>query len=99
LTISPSNRSASAMPSALLPVAVGPTMATSLGLTPPRAARRRRWPARAPPLRDRSAASASALVQAAPARRGLVVVEDDRHHHPVVRIGLGQRHRRVRRLD
>src|SRR3954449_8238377 len=85
LTISPLKRCASAMPSALLPVAVGPTMATTRG----RGISVRRVPERAParptrPMRGAGRSAASAWDESL--SRVFVVEERHRHHQAVVRV-------------
>src|SRR3989304_5972040 len=96
-TTSPLNRCAKAIPSALLPVAVGPTIATSHGrLLTGRGGRGRTPGPPAPPAPPaiRSAASGSAR-----SSRARIFVEVERHgeERAVVRVLVRQRLGRVRR--
>src|SRR3982751_1148458 len=104
LTISPLKRSASAIPSALLPVAVGPTIATSRGRTArgvTAAMRPRRCTTRAPsaPGTGRPAALATAPSLRAAERGIFVDEEDDGHLHLLVRVLGWKRHRRIRHAN
>src|SRR3982750_4321413 len=92
------------MPSALLPVAVGPTIATSGGRNSPGvtgAMRRRRHTRRAPsaPETGRPAARATALSLRAAERGIFVDEEDDGHLHLLVRVLGWKRHRRIRHAN
>src|SRR3982751_6405367 len=97
LTISPLKRSASAIPSALLPVAVGPTTATRRGrvLTARGRRQKRRWRAASAPGTGRPAAHATAVSLLRSAGRRLVEVERDREETLVVGILRRERHGRV----
>src|SRR5688572_30268095 len=96
LTTSPPSRRASAMPSALLPVAVGPSTATSSGRVVTAPSARGRAPAR-PARPARSAGRSAACAWDLPSVWTFVVEERDGEEHLVFGVLGRERNGRIRR--